>query len=154
MYTIEKLKAMTLEQRAQIYKNCLRKGGPEAEAIIEMLKATGMPYQKDKSLAHGDPVYRAMEVVINNPENVEKMLDAAAKGRPPLEAVDPLIKAKLGNDYGPHNEGTVTAGYLVGQKMYALDYEKTRALPLVGCVAKTAATFRKRKASQSGSPAA
>ena len=54
MYTVEKLKAMSLEQRAQIYKNCLRKGGPEAEAIIQMLKATGMPYQKDSSLAHGD----------------------------------------------------------------------------------------------------
>lgn len=147
MYTIEKLKAKTLEERDQIYRNCLRNGGPEAEAIIEMLKATGLPYQKDRSLAHGDPTYRAMEIVINNPENVEKMLDAAAKGRPPLEAVDPLIKAKLGKDYGSHNDGTVTAGYLVGQKMYALDYEKTGALPLVGCVAKTAATFRKRKAS-------
>jgi hypothetical protein len=147
MYTVEKLKANTLDERAQIYKNCLRNGGAKAEAVIEMLKATGLPYQKDRSLSHGDPIYRAMEIVINNPENVDKMLDAAAKGRPPLEAVDPLIKAKLGKDYGSHNEGTVTAGYLVGQKMYALNFEKTGEFPLIGCVAKTAATFRKRKAS-------
>ncbi|MER8772658.1 hypothetical protein NKH63_28695 [Mesorhizobium sp. M0960] len=146
MYTIDGLGAKTLEQRDTIYRNCIRQGGPEADAIIEMLKATGLPYVKDKSLADGDPIYRKMEIIINNPVNVEKMLDAVAKGRPPLEAVDPLIAAGLGIDYGSHNEGTVTAGYLVGQKMYALGYEKMPALPLVGCVAKTATMFRKKKA--------
>lgn len=145
MYTIDKLASMTVEQRDTIYRNCLRVGGPEAEEVIGKLQATGLPFIKAKSLAHGDPAYRKMEIIINKPENVEGMLDAAAKGRPPMEVIDPLLAAELGNDYGPHNEATVTAGYLVGQKMYALGYEKRPPLALRGCVAKTAATFRKRK---------
>jgi hypothetical protein len=32
----------------------------------------------------------------------------------------------------------------VGQKFHALGYDKGPPLPLKGCVAKTAATFRKR----------
>lgn len=144
MYSIERIREMTLEQRDTLYRNCLRLGGPKAESVIRTLETAGVPYVKSKSIAHGDPIYRRMEIVINNPENVEKMLDAAAKGRPPLEAVDPLIAAELGADYGAHNEGTITAGYLVGQKMYALGYEKRPALPLKGCVAKTAAAFRKK----------
>lgn len=143
-YTVETLRTKTLEQRDAIYRNCLRKGGPEADRIIGLLEATGLPYAKAKSLAHGDPVYRRMEMVINNPANVDLMLDAASRGRPPMEAIDPLLAEALGKDYGPHNEGTVTAGYLVGQKFYALGYEKGPSLPLQGCVAKSAATFRKR----------
>ncbi|WP_353646281.1 hypothetical protein [Mesorhizobium sp. WSM2239] len=87
-----------------------------------------------------------MEIIINNPANVELMLDASANGRPALEPIDPLIAKELGKDYGPHNESTVTAGYLVGQKMYALGYEKMPSKALSqGCVAKTAAIFRKRR---------
>ncbi|MBW6421643.1 hypothetical protein KX729_09340 [Rhizobium sp. XQZ8] len=64
---------------------------------------------------------------------------------PALEPIDPQIASALGKDYGGHNESTIAAGYLVGQRMYALGYEKIGAKSLVGCIAKTAATFRKKK---------
>jgi len=75
------------------------------------------------------------------------MLDATARGRPALEPIDPQIANALGADYGSHNESTVTAGYLVGQRMYALGYEKRPVKALSGCIAKTAATFRRKKGS-------
>ncbi|MEB2848096.1 hypothetical protein [Endobacterium cereale] len=110
-----------------------------------MLKATNEKYIKDKPVANGDPIYRAIELIINKPDHSDLMLDATAKGRPALEPIDPLIAAALGNDYGGHNETTILAGYLVGQRMYALGYEKRPAKALQGCVAKTAATYRKIK---------
>jgi hypothetical protein len=144
MYTIEKLKAMTLKERDTIYRNCLRKPGPKADEILALLEATGEKYVKETPVAHGDPIYRTIELIISKPEHSDLMLDATAKGRPALEPIDPLIAEALGNDYGGHNETTILAGYLVGQRMYALGYEKRPAKSLVGCVAKTAATFRRR----------
>jgi len=145
VYTIEQLSEMTLEKRNTIYRNCLKSPGPKADEILAKLEATGLPYVKHKPVVNGDPEYRKIELIINNPENVEKMLDATAKGRPALEPLDPLIAHDLGDDYGGHNETTILAGYLVGQKMYALGYEKRPAKSLMGCIAKTAATFRKLK---------
>jgi hypothetical protein len=146
MYTVEKLAAMTLEKRDTIYRNCLKSPGPKADEILESLKATGLPYVKQRPVVNGDPEYRTIELIINKSENVERMLDATARGRPALEPIDPLIAQELGDGYGGHNETTILAGYLVGQKMYALGYEKRPSKALTGCVAKTAATFRKRKA--------
>lgn len=145
MYSTEQLASMTLEKRDTIYRNCLKKPGPEADEILAKLEETGLPYIKHKPVANGDPLYRKIELIINKPENVEKMLDATARSRPALEPIDPLIALELKGDYGGHNESTILAGYLVGQKMYALGYEKRPAKSLEGCVAKTAATFRKRK---------
>lgn len=147
MYSIEQLAEMTLEKRDTIYRNCLKSPGPKADEILAKLKATGLSYVKHRPVVDGDPEYRKIELIINNPANVEKMLDATAKGRPALEPLDPLIACELGDDYGGHNETTILAGYLVGQKMYALGYEKRSSKPLKGCIAKTAATFRKRKGS-------
>jgi hypothetical protein len=73
------------------------------------------------------------------------MLDTASKGRPPLEPIDPLIKAELGSDYGKHNGTTVLAGYLVGQVMYARNYERHGQATMKDRVAQTASLFRKRK---------
>ncbi|TWF41179.1 hypothetical protein [Neorhizobium alkalisoli] len=145
MYTVEKLKAMTLEERDTVYRNCLRNPGPKADEILLLLEKTGEKYIKDKPVANGDPIYRAIELIINKPEHTDLMLDATAKSRPALEPIDPLIANALGKDYGGHNETTILAGYLVGQRMYALGYEKRPAKTLTGCVAKTAATFRKKK---------
>jgi hypothetical protein len=145
VYTLEKLKAMTLEQRDTIYRNCVRSPGAKADEILALLDATGVKYIKDKPVVDGDPIYRLIELIISKPEHTDLMLDATAKGRPALEPIDPLIAQALGKDYGGHNETTVLAGYLVGQRMYALGYEKRPAKALVRCVAKTAATFRKKK---------
>lgn len=145
MYTNKKLQGMTLEQRHTIYRNCLRNPGPKADEVLGQLEAAGLPYIKTTPIASGDPIYRTIELIINKPQNTELMLDATAKGRPALEPIDPQLAEALGPDYGGHNESTVTAGYLVGQRMYALGYEKRPAKALKGCIAKTAATFRKKK---------
>lgn len=147
MYTIEKLKAMTLEERDRIHTNCIRTPGPKADEVIRMLEATGEKFMKDKPVVNGDRIYRAIELIINRPENTDLMLDATAKGRPALEPIDLQISEELGTDYGGHNESTIVAGYLVAQRMYALGYESRPAKALSNCVAKTAATFRKRKSS-------
>ncbi|WP_024587576.1 hypothetical protein [Aliihoeflea sp. 2WW] len=146
LHTVDSLRRRTLEERAAIYDNCLRQGGPAADEVIGMLQTTGLPYTKQQEIYDGHPIYRAIELVIGKTENIELMLDSAAKGRPPVEAVDPLIAAELKSDYGAHNGGTVTAGYLVGQVMYSRGYEKQGQTKLkTGCVAKTGTLFRKRK---------
>jgi hypothetical protein len=145
MYTVEQLKSMTLEKRHTIYQNCLRTPGPKADEILSKLKETGLPYFKPKPVSDGDPIHRKIELLVNMQASTELMLDATARGRRALEPIDPLIAAELGGDYGGHNESTITAGYLVGQPMYALGYEKLGSKALKGCVAKTAATFRKKK---------
>jgi len=145
MYSVETLRDKTLEQRDVIYRNCLRKPGPKADEIIALLQATGKPYSKPTPVSAGDPIYRKIELIINRSENEGLMLDATARGRPALEPIDPLIAEALGPDYGGHNESTITAGYLVGQRMYALGYEKHPAKSMKGCIAKTAATYKKKK---------
>ena len=117
----------------------------DAVAIVEMIVGSGLPYRKSKEIAHGDPEMRAIEIVVNASENLSSLLDAAARGEPPLAAIEHLIVERLGPDYRGDNGGTVAAGYLVAKRLYALGYEKqpSKSMPF-GSVAKTAATFRKK----------
>jgi hypothetical protein len=149
-YTPEKLAAMTLEQRETLYRNCLRlEGNADATSIVEMLVASGLSFRKSREIAHGDPEMTAIEIIVNTPENEPTMLDAVARGEPPLAVIEPLIVARLGTDYRGDNGGTVAAGYLIAKRLYALGHEKQPSRPMPpGSVAKTAATYRKKPGSR------
>jgi hypothetical protein len=62
-----------------------------------------------------------MEEIIWSPLGRQSALDAVGNGLPALAGVDPLISADLGNQYTPHNSGTVNAGYILAGLMGTLD---------------------------------
>jgi hypothetical protein len=144
--TLEQLTKMSVEQRQQLYRNCMERiDDNEAVTRIDLIVSSGLQYRKDKEIAHGDPEMRAIEMIVNASENEPRLLKAAADGLPPLAAIEPLIVAKLGSGYRGTNGGTIAAGYLIAKRLYALGYEKrpSKKMP-EGSVAKTAATFRKK----------
>lgn len=146
LVTPEKIAAMSLENRATLYANCMKTvDNEDAVFIVEMIVDSGLPYARKKEISHSDPEMRAIELIVNAPANEPAMLDAVAAGDPPLGVIEPLIVKKLGDLYRAENGGTIAAGYLVAKRLYALDYEKCPARPMPsGSVARTAATFRKK----------
>jgi hypothetical protein len=151
MYTLDKLEAMPISDRERLYKNCLRSPGQAADAIIAMLEdaaARGFAYLTNSRIPADHPLCRRLEMIVNRAASEPLMVASVAGGRSPLEALDPLISAELGADYGAHNGTTILAGKLIGQRLYAMGYEWVGSIPIPGCVAKSGATFRKRVGTQ------
>ncbi|MBC7282877.1 hypothetical protein [Hoeflea sp.] len=146
LVTPDKIAAMSTEDRATLYANCMRTvDNEDAVFIVEMIVDSGLPYARKKELSHGDPELRAIELIVNAPANEAAMLGATDHGLPPLSVIEPLIVRKLKGQYRADNGGTVLAGYLVAKRLYALDFEKGPSTPMpAGSVARTAATFRKK----------
>jgi hypothetical protein len=143
-WTIEKLAAMPVAKRHQLYKNAKKAGGAESLALALLLEQSGLPLSDNTPVRGDDPLVIRMHEIINSDEGVRRMLAAIDGGSPPLAGVDPLIAASLGVDYGKHNETTSWAGQLVWEKMSSLGYKKAgqRSLP-DGCVARSAIAVEK-----------
>jgi len=146
--TLDELNAWTFEQRQEFYRSGLaRFDNAEAVRLVEMLVASGLPYRPSKDIAHGDREMKALEAIIYSPYNEKLLLGAAVSGKPPLGALEPLIVETLRDDYRVDNGGTVAAGYLIARRLYALGFEKSSSQKMPdGSVARTAATFRKKRA--------
>ena len=142
--TIEKLKMMTPEQRAQLYENArkmLERGGQEVIALID---SSGLPLRSG-GITFSDPVHIRMEEIIWSSEGKKAVIRATEDGMPALAGVEPMIVEDLGDRYHPHDLGTVDAGSIVGELMHHLGYEKSgRANMPDGSVAKTAALWKPR----------
>ena len=97
---------------------------------------------KSTGMSKNDPIYIRMRDIIRSEESVAAMKKAATEGLPALAAIEPKLVAVFGKDYGQHNQGTMTAGALVGEVMYSLGFKKGKSAPMPeGSVAKTAATW-------------
>lgn len=142
-WTLDELKAMTVHQRAELYKNACRLAHtPQGAALKALIEEAGLPFSDDAALTLDDPLTLRMYEVINAKPGRDAAVAATKAGLPAMAGIDPLLQAELGVDYGPHNQGTNTAGYLVGQLMQSLGYKKVGQKPLPDhCVAKTAAMW-------------
>ena len=142
-WTLDELKAMSVHDRAELYKNASRLAHkPEGAALKKLLEEAGLPFSDDAALTLDDPLTLRMYEVINSKDGRDAAVEATKAGLPAMAGVDPLLQAALGVDYGPHNMGTATAGSLVGQLMQSLGYQKAGQKPLPEhCVAKTAAMW-------------
>jgi hypothetical protein len=142
-WTLERLTAMSVHQRAELYKNACRLGHtPEGATLKALIEEAGLPYSDDAALKLTDPLAIRMYDVIYSASGREAAIAATKAGLPAMAGVDPLLQAELGVDYGPHNQGTQTAGWIVGQLMQSLGYKKVGEKPLPEhCVAKTAAMW-------------
>ncbi len=146
--TLDELNAWTFDQRQTFYRNGLaRFDNAEAVRLVEMIVASGLPFRQGKEIAHGDREMKALEAIVYSPCNEKLLLAAAASGKPPLGAIEPLLVEGLGEDYSATNGATIVAGYLIARRLYALGFEKGNSQKMPdGSVAKTAATFRKKRA--------
>ena len=147
-YDAAKIAAMSRSKRCELYKNALKhreKNIAEAQAVIDLIKASGLPYSEEGGLSDDDPITIEIREIVNSNEAEAAMRKAVADGWPPMAGVDPMLAKALGEHYGAHNQATLTAGYLVAKKMRRLGFKdtdkKSGDLP-AHCVAKTARIFK------------
>lgn len=142
-WTLDDLKALSVHQRADLYKNACRLGHtPEGAALKVMVEKAGLPFSEHGILASDDPITIKMHDVVFSKEGREAAVAATKIGLPAMAGVDPMLQAALGVDYGPHNWGTIIAGSMVGELMQSLGYKNIKQRPLPpNCVAKTAAMW-------------
>ena len=141
--TLEYLAAMSVHDRATMYKNACAKGHtPEGAELKALIERAGLPFSEEACLTSDDPITIRMHEVIHSKEGREAALKATKEGLPAMVGIDPLLQVALGVDYGPHNMGTQTAGDLVGKMMRSLGYKNGGKKKLPDhCVAKTAETW-------------
>lgn len=142
-WTHQKLAAMSVHDRAELYRNACRLGHtPQGATLKKMLEEAGLPFSEAGCLSADDPIYLKMRELIESPEGRAAGVAAVKVGLPAMAGVDPLLQVLLGSDYGSHNMGTQTAGSIVAEVMRSLGYKKTGEATLPSnCVAKTAATW-------------
>lgn len=143
--TIERLQKMTPEQRATLHENARKRIDHGGREIIELIESSGLPLSSG-GMRLSDPVYRRMEEIVWSSEGKKAAVAATEAGLPALAGVEPLIVADLGDRYHPHNDGTKSAGGIVGELMRSLGYELIGHADMpAGSVAKTAALWKPRK---------
>jgi hypothetical protein len=138
-----KLRGMSVHERHRLWINARKIDSDEAKEMVRMIENLGLPYSDPGSLKFDDPIFLKMEEIISSAEGKSAAIEATKKGLPALAGVDPLLSAKLGVDYGAHNDGTINAGFLVAQMMrtqgYKLSGRKGKLPPT--CLAKTAEIY-------------
>ena len=142
-WTLDRLRAMSVHDRAALYRSACRLGHTaDGAALKKLIEEAGLPYSEDACLTNDDLITLKMIDVVYSPEGRAAALKATAEGQPAMAGVDPLLQVALGSDYGKHNMGTATAGDIVGSLMRSLGYKNggKKKLP-PHCVAKTAETW-------------
>ena len=146
-YDAAKIAAMSRSKRCELYKNALKhreKNIAEAQAVIDLIKASGLPYSEEGGLSDDDPIMIEIREIVNSKEAEAAMRKAVADGLPPMAGVDPMLAKALREHYGWHNQATARAGDLVAKKMRQLGFKDTGKegyLP-ADCVAKKARIFK------------
>jgi hypothetical protein len=143
--TVEKLKRMTPEQRATLYENARKRLDQGGREVMNLIDSLGLPLRSG-GMSLSDPVYVRMEEIVWSAEGKKACIMATEIGSPALAGVELLIVEDLGDRYHPHNDGTKSAGGIVGELMRHLGYEHAGHGDMPpGSVAKTAALWRPRK---------
>jgi hypothetical protein len=143
-YTKEILEAMTPEQRSVLYQNAAKHLEGGGQEIIDLIDSSGLSLSSGHMRA-SDPAYLAIEKIVWSAEGRKAALEATEKGLPALAGVEGLIVGQLGNQYGPHDGGTLNAGYIQAGLMRHLGYvEDGQGKMPEGCIAKTAMKWKPR----------
>jgi hypothetical protein len=126
----------------QFVAKCKIKKQRRGEKLVELIETSGLDYLDRKSVALDDPIGKKMQLIIFSEEGKRAACEATEQGLPALAGLDPLLARALGRDYGPHNEATVQAGYLVTNMMRQLGYRDAGQGQLPsGCVARSGRIF-------------
>lgn len=139
--TREGLERTSPGARARLYENARRSKDRGGQAVMDLIDASGLPLSAGGMTAQ-DPVYIEMQDIVWSDQGREACRGATRDGLPALAGVEPLIRERLGPRYHPHDQGTMNAGYIVGELMRHLGYDLARQGKMPdGSVAKTAAIW-------------
>jgi hypothetical protein len=143
--TETQLRAMTPEQRMTVRSNPVKLGGEVGCTTVALIDSLNLPLSSG-GMSKDDPFYREMEEIVWSAEGKAAAVQAVEKGLPAMAGIDPLLRKGMGNRYGRESQGTMNAGSIVAELMRYLGYQKGKEADVPpGCVAKTAATWRKNK---------
>jgi hypothetical protein len=143
--TLDDLKQMTPEKRAQLYENARKLRGNGGQEIIDLLDSSGLPLSSG-AMRVSDPDFLKMEEIVWSSEGRKAAIEATDKGLPALAGVEPLIVEGLGNRYHSHDQGTMNAGSLVATVMRHSGYvEAGQSNMPIGSIAKSALKWIRRK---------
>lgn len=137
---------MTPDQRMSLLVNAQRIGGELGNATVALLNSLNLPLLSG-GLTHDHPLYLEMNELIQSPAGKAAALQAVEAGLPAMAGIDPLLQERMGKRYSNEQMMTVSAGYLTGNLMLSLGYEKDReGAPLPdGCVARSSTTWKLKK---------
>jgi hypothetical protein len=141
--THDQIRAMTSQQRATLYQNAKSRLAEGGQQIIDFIDSEGLSLS-DGEMLSSDPDYALMEDIIWSKEGRSAAVKAVEEGLPALAGVDPMIAAKLGDRYHPHNGGTINAGVITAALMRHLGYVEAGAGPFPNGVAKSGMRWKTR----------
>lgn len=121
--TLDDVKNMTPEQRAILYQNAKDRREKGGQEIMDLIDSSGLPLSSG-GMRMSDPAYLKMEELTWSTEGRKAAVDATERGLPALAGIEPLIVAALGDRYHPHDGGTQNAGFIVGELMRHLGYDR------------------------------
>ena len=135
------LRAMTPEQRMTVRSRAAKLGGDIGTATVTLIDSLYLPLSSG-GMSEDHPLYLEMQEVVWSSVGRAAALRAVEQGLPAMAGVDPILQQVLGERYGREYQGTMNAGYIVGELMRHLGFEKGKEASLPpGCIAKTAATW-------------
>lgn len=141
------LRAMTPEQRMTLRSNAVRLGGEIGDATAALINSLNLPLSSG-GMSEDHPLYQEMQEIVWSADGKAAAVQAVDNGLPAMAGIDPLLQKAMGNRYGRESQGTMNAGYIVGELMRFLGYQKGREADLPShCVARTAATWTRNKPS-------
>lgn len=142
MWTEEKLRALPAEDLRRVYDNASVRDTHDAVDITALIDKIGVPLKK-RAMAIDSKLGKKMQSVIFSDAAKDAAIEAATHGLPPLGVIDPMLQKAMGEDYGPHNDGTLQAGNIIASLMAQHSWEKTgRLAPLPeGCLLRAGALF-------------
>lgn len=147
--TETQLRAMTPEQRMTVRSRAVKLGDEIGNATVALIDSLNLPLSTG-GMSNDHPLYREMQEIIWSAEGKAAAVQAVEKGLPAMAGIDPLLQKLMGDRYGREYQGTVNAGSIVGELMRFLGYQKDGEADLPsGCVARTAATWRRKRGSRS-----
>lgn len=146
-WTLEKLRGLSPTDLRNLLDNARKRSGrPGADALVELIESSGLHYRDGYSVRLDDVIGKRISKIVFSEEGRLASIGAHEAGLPPLAGVDPILLRELGDDYGPQNEATSQAGYLVANLMRQLGYDDAGQVALPpNCVAKTGKLFKKTK---------
>lgn len=143
--TERQIRSWSPDERMRVRSRAAKMGTEVGRQTMELIDLLNLPLSSG-GMAADHPLYREMMEVAWSAEGKAAALKAVQEGRPAMAGVDPLLQKVMGSRYSAEQQGTLNAGYIVGEVMRHLGFEKDSEAPLpTNCIAKTAATWKANK---------
>ncbi|MGB3754730.1 MAG: hypothetical protein WA954_12650 [Parerythrobacter sp.] len=140
-WTKERLDELSHKQLYTLYENALASADPQATDILSIIEQHKMMERLGGGYRRSHRLVVDIETICRSPEGVAAALEAARSEEAPMAGVDPILKTKLGAEYG-QRDSTTWAGGFVAEEIEAEGWKRAgRKILPANCVAKTAAFF-------------